>query len=287
MVRSREVLAAGAVVVRKVAKGEWEVLLVHRPRYDDWSFPKGKLDRRESFAAAAVREVEEETGLRVRLGSPLGDQEYDVRGRPKRVRYWVARVIGSDEVDGYQPNREIDAVAWTPLDKARKRLSYDRDRATLEEAVEVRKRTRALVILRHGKARSRKSWVHDDRLRPLLAEGVEQAAALVPVLGAYDVTRLASSSSTRCVQTLTPYAASRGLPLELSHALSEEDATDDGVEDAVEELLESGESAVVCTHRPVLPAVFEALGLEGSRLDPAGMVVLHHRDGVPLRVEVR
>ena len=97
MAQPPDVVAAGAVVWRKGR----EVLLVHRPRYDDWSFPKGKLDRGERAAVAAVREVEEVTGLRVRLGRPLEDQVYPTgRGR-KRVHYWVGRVVGDDDVAGY------------------------------------------------------------------------------------------------------------------------------------------------------------------------------------------
>src|SRR5690242_5455623 len=124
------IVAAGAVVVRKGP----EVLLVHRPKYDDWSFPKGKLDPGEHETTAAVREVAEETGLDVRLGVPLTTQSYDVRNgtvRPKVVHYWAARVVGGDDVSTYRPNAEIDAVAWVPLDQAAKKLSYKRDRETL------------------------------------------------------------------------------------------------------------------------------------------------------------
>src|SRR5689334_16515261 len=112
-----DVVAAGAVVVRKDS-----VLLVHRPRYDDWSFPKGKLDRGELAPVAAVREVDEETGVRIRLGSPLSSQRYPSSGRMKTVFYWHGRVVGDPSVDDYLVNDEIDEVAWVPLDKARKRL---------------------------------------------------------------------------------------------------------------------------------------------------------------------
>src|SRR5512141_1395906 len=97
------IVAAGAVVVRKGP----EVLLVHRPKYDDWSFPKGKLDPGEHITTAAVREVAEETGLDIRLGPALPLQEYDVRNgqlRHKVVHYWAARVVGSDDVSPYRPN---------------------------------------------------------------------------------------------------------------------------------------------------------------------------------------
>ena len=119
----RDVQAAGAVVLRKGA-----VLLVHRPRYDDWSFPKGKLDRGELAPAAAVREVEEETGLRIRLGPPLRPQRYPNGRVMKTVSYWHGRVRGDHDVGGYLVNDEIDEVAWVPVDKAQRRLTYTYDR---------------------------------------------------------------------------------------------------------------------------------------------------------------
>lgn len=284
MAQTRDVLAAGAVVVRKGEDGKREVLLVHRPRYDDWSFPKGKLDRGEGFAVAAVREVEEETGLQVRLGVPLSDQTYQAQRRTKRVAYWVARVVAGD-VQDYQPNREIDDLAWVPVKQAPERLTYDRDRDTLAEAVELRAATQTVVVLRHGKSRARKGWTHDDRLRPLLVDGVEQAGDLVPIFGAYDITRVVSSSSTRCVQTVTPYAAGRGVPLELTHALSEQDGTDKGVRQVLAEVLDAGQRTVVCVHRPLLPFVLAGLGVPEMKLEPGGYLVVHHRDGEAVAIE--
>ena len=133
-----------------------DVLLVHRPRYDDWSFPKGKLDPGEHPVTAAVREVAEETGLDVRLGPPLPEQRYRLAtGCTKAVSYWAARVVGDDDVSRYLVNEEIDEVAWVPWAEARTRLTYDFDRSTLDAARPVRRRTRALVVLRHGQRHSR------------------------------------------------------------------------------------------------------------------------------------
>ena len=153
-----DILAAGVVVFRPGR----EVLLVHRPKYDDWSFPKGKLDRGEHPTAAAVREVAEETGVHVRLGPRLPSQRYPVARRMKTVHYWTGRVVGDDDVTAYRPNDEIDAVAWVPVDEASARLSYDYDRETLAAALRVRHRTHAVVVLRHAQARSRSAW-HGDR----------------------------------------------------------------------------------------------------------------------------
>jgi 8-oxo-dGTP diphosphatase len=261
------------------------VLLVHRPAYDDWSFPKGKLDRGELSPVAAVREVGEETGIRVRLGAPLARQTYPNGRGSKVVDYWVGRVVGDADVSGYLVNAEIDEVDWVPVDKAEKRLSYSRDRATLREALTTGKKTRALVLLRHGKARSRKAWRKDDRKRPLLVAGVAQARTAVPVLAAYGVTRIVTSSSTRCAETVMPYAENTGWPISRTDSLSEEDATASSVLEIVDDLLYSGEDAVLCTHRPVLPAVYDAIGIPIEQQATGEIVVVHHRRGRVRAVE--
>jgi 8-oxo-dGTP diphosphatase len=281
----RPVVAAGAVVLRRRAKLS-EVLLVHRPKYDDWSFPKGKLDRGELAPVAAVREVGEETGLAVRLGRPLDDQLYVVQGgRAKVVHYWVARTLDGDDVSAYVANREIDQVAWVSVDEAAALLSYARDRTTLQQAVRRRRRTATLVVLRHGRARARKAWRKDDRLRPLLSTGKLQASRLTSLLAAYAPTRVVTSSSLRCVQTVTPYAASSGWQVQETDGLSEEDATAESVVEIVDELLHGKESALLCTHRPVLPAVLDALGIEADKLAPGELLVVHHRKGHVKAVE--
>jgi len=279
-----DVLAAGAVVFGSGKR----VLVVHRPSYDDWSFPKGKLDRGEHVVSAAVREVAEETGLHVRLGPPLSDQRYPVSGgRTKQVRYWVGRAVGSEDVSAYRPNDEIDAVEWMPHEKAMECLTYERDRATLKEARRLRRRTHALVVLRHAQARSRKGWrSNDDRLRPLVQAGRAQAERLVPMLAAYDVTRVVTSSSVRCVDTVRPFSDTTGWQLELDDGLSEEDATPESVLATVGRLVAREESAVLCTHRPVLPLVCTALGLPDPGLDRAAMLVVHLRRGVDVATEV-
>jgi len=278
-----DVVAAGAVVFRPGRR----VLLVHRPRYDDWSFPKGKLDPGEHAAVAAVREVAEETGLHVRLGPPLDSQRYPVGARGKTVHYWVGWPVSDHDVSGYLVNEEIDDVVWLPYDEAMARLSYERDRATLVEAKAQRKQTRTLVVLRHAKARTRKAWgKKPDKARPLVSLGHDQAQRLVTLLATYDVTRLVSSSSTRCLQTLQPYADSTGWDLEAHDGLSEEEASKKSVNAVVGDLFDDTRSSVLCTHRPVLPRVFEALGVEDEKLDPGALVVAHHRKGRVVSAEV-
>ncbi|QYJ03906.1 NUDIX hydrolase [Nocardioides panacisoli] len=286
MSRNRAAVRAAGVVAFRPGR---EVLVVHRPKYDDWSFPKGKVERGEHLAVTAVRETAEETGLHVRLGAPLPQQQYRAKGRPKTVDYWTARVVGDDDVSGYEPNDEIDDVAWVPLAEAPDRLTYDQDRETLAAAAAQRRKTRALVVLRHGQARSRKAWSGDDRQRPLLQRGHGQADRVVPLLAAYDVTRVVTSSSVRCRQTVAPYAEMTGWdPLALD-SLSEEDADLDGLTAVITDLVDQKTGAVVCTHRPVLPLVFDALGLRKKHraedLSPAEMLVVHLRKGRVVAVE--
>ncbi|MGH3992832.1 MAG: NUDIX hydrolase [Pseudonocardiaceae bacterium] len=116
--------AAGGVVLRPGEEG-YEVCLVHRPRYGDWTLPKGKLDPDETFEEAAVREVEEETGLRCELGRELPSTHYtDARGRPKIVRYWLMEVVGGE----FEPNNEVDELRWMRAHDAVDALTYERDR---------------------------------------------------------------------------------------------------------------------------------------------------------------
>lgn len=275
------IIAAGAVVLRKGG----EVLLVHRPKYDDWSFAKGKLDRGEHITACATREVREETGLDVRLGVPLPDQHYLVGNRDKVVHYWIGRVVGNDDVAGYLPNDEIDEVRWVALDEAAELLTYSRDRDTLAAAREHSHKTRTLVVLRHARSRDRARWRTDDRLRPLLKDGEAQAARLVPLLASYDVRRLVSSTAYRCVQTLVPYADATAREIETVAVVSEEEASVEGVVDVVDELLDDGSRTVLCTHRPVLPDVFFTLGLADPELEPGQLLVVHHRRGAIVATE--
>ena len=291
MTGARDIQAAGAVVFRP---GK-EVLLVHRPKYDDWAFPKGKLERGEQAVAAAVREVYEETGVHVRLMRPLRPQRYPVRRQMKTVRYWVGSAVDDDatDVSAYEPNDEIDQVAWMPVDKALRTLTYRYDRATLREAVKVRKKTRALVVLRHAEAWSRRAWHADDRLRPLLIQGRRQAAELVPVLAAFDPATVITSSSRRCVDTVEPYAAYAHLSPVLTTALTEEDATRHGVRalvaQAVADLTDAdgvaAHGTLICSHAPVLPLIFDALDVGEQPLDKAELVVFHLRKGEVVATE--
>ena len=213
--------AAGAVVWRP-GGAEPEVVLVHRPRYDDWSYPKGKCEPGEHVLATAVREVAEETGSRIALGRPLTPSVYQVRAGVKQVAYWVARCTGSA---GFVPNDEVDEVGWLPADDARKRLSYNRDKALLEEFGSGPVSTVPLILLRHAAAGRKLERVTDgaaaaDLARPLDANGSAEAESLAGLLASYGRCRVISSAAERCLATVRPYAVAFGVSVETEPAFT-------------------------------------------------------------------
>jgi 8-oxo-dGTP pyrophosphatase MutT (NUDIX family)/phosphohistidine phosphatase SixA len=271
--------AAGALPWRR-RRGALQVAMVHRPRYGDWAWAKGKLESDEQWPVAAVREVFEETGFHVRLGRTLPTSEYavpDQAGQPttKECRYWAAEVVGGD---GALVN-EIDEVDWLDVPAAAARLSYARDHdqlRALEEADRVGTLTTwPLVVIRHARSRPRSSWSKADPLRPLNPRGRARAEALIPILAAYGVTRVVTSPSVRCLDTVLPYAVASGKRARLKAGLSEEGFAEqpDRAPYHLTRLLERGHAAVVCSHGPVLPVLLEQLaGIAHS--DPSAQATL-------------
>ena len=276
------VRAAGGLVVRRDPEGGREIALVHRPRYDDWTFPKGKLQAGESDEQTAVREVEEETGLRCRLGLDLGSVEYrDGEGRRKIVRYWVM-----EPGEGlFAPGEEVDELRWLALEEVGPALTYDHDRGLLEAYLRVAGEAFTYLV-RHGKAGARAGHAEDDRHRPLSKAGRRQADALVAVFRGRDVERVVSSPYVRCVQTVRPLALDRGLPVETSEALAEGAP----LEQALALLAEAVRTpTVLCTHGDVVPAIVLHLAERGAELDgerdwkKGSVWVLERRDGSVVR----
>ncbi len=266
------VRAAGCVVWR-YGSDEPEVLVVHRPRWQDWAFPKGKLDADEPPIVAAAREVEEETGLRVRLGPRLRDDHYTLStGQPKVVSYWCAQPPRKADIARYQPN-------------ARATLSYRRDVELLGELTLSAFDSSVLLVVRHAEARKRKTWKGDDAERPLAAEGRRTAERLSSVLAAYAVTRIVTSDALRCVETMLPFVNRHHVKVRLDPGVSEERATEQSLAGVAATALASEKRMAICTHRPVLPSLCAALGIGETALDPGGMIVIHRSGGEVRSVE--
>ncbi|WP_433503841.1 NUDIX hydrolase [Pseudonocardia halophobica] len=249
-----DVLAAGTVLWRATNAGP-QVALVHRPKYDDWGFAKGKLDNGESLAACALRETWEETGVRARLGARLGDVRYRVPEGSKLVRYWSAE---ARESTGFLANDEIDELVWLPPAEAGVQLSYAHDVEVLERFTAP---TSVLLLVRHAKAGSRKDWDGDDDLRPLSGVGRTQAEHLVDFLGRFAPERFHSAVPVRCVDTISPYADAHGAKIEREPLLGEEGYWQDPAAGLARfrELLARPGLTVLCSQGGVIPDVVETL----------------------------
>lgn len=214
-----DVRAAGAVVWRE----DGEIAVVHRPRYDDWSFPKGKLEHGETMPFAAVREVAEETGLAVHLGPALGDVRYTVPDGHKLVRYWSGRAFKDN---GFTPGAEVDELRWISPAQAAEMLSYLHDLDVLQRFEALGRPTSTILLVRHAKAGSRSQWNGDDEERPLSSSGQEQAVHLGTLLPLFGPDRLVSAPPVRCRATIAPLAEHLGLPVGDEPLLGEEDYWD-------------------------------------------------------------
>lgn len=271
--RRPPVLAAGALVWR-LKNDKLQVLVVHRPRYDDWSFPKGKAEPGESMVLTAIREVAEETGRQIVLGRYLGKARRRlVSGRKKRTLYWAAQVLpeagpGEGLRAAVKPasKHEIDKVRWWKAEKAARKLTHADDKRLLARLVDWYEsgqlQVRSLVLVRHAKAVSRATWgygINSEITRPLvMGRGQAQARDVAALLSAYGVRELVSSPWRRCVDTLAPYAHGCGLDLRSDEAFTEVSAlmAPELMQASFRDLLERG-SALDGPPEP------EAVGLQG------------------------
>ena len=204
--------AAGGVLWRPAPDGDGvEVAIIHRPRYDDWSLPKGKLGAGEPEVEGAVREVLEETGHHVRVGRPLGETRYDKAVgsslRPKVVRWWAMRAVSG----AFDATREVDAMRWVPLAEADQVLTRETDRELLHRFARGPAPTRTVLAVRHARAENKSTWSGDDRDRPLDTCGQAQSDELVRLLAQFDVGTVWSADNVRCVDTVAPFAEALGL----------------------------------------------------------------------------
>ncbi|MFD5213083.1 NUDIX domain-containing protein [Microbacterium sp. NPDC058345] len=276
------VYAAGAVVWRLI-DDKLRVLLIHRTKYRDVTLPKGKVDPGEMLAQTAVREVREETGIRVTLGAPVGISRYWMRPkRQKVVHYWAAEATDDAiRASTFVPNGEIAAIEWVSLKKARKRLSYPVDVEIVEAFARLVDdgvlHTFPLVVLRHGKAVGRADWDGEDAARPLTERGLRQAKAITAPLRAFGVRRIVTSDAVRCVQTVAPLEKKLGRTAKQTRKISQQAWEDDtaDIRSVIGRRIRSRKPAVLCSHGPVLPAIVSEIALatgtlHGSYVDSAG-----------------
>jgi 8-oxo-dGTP diphosphatase len=255
--------AAGAVVYREgFGNTGPQFLLVHRNRYHDWSLPKGKLDRGESFEQAAAREVLEETGIEGDIGPYLGGVSYPTqRDRPKLVKYWMLHARRGDFI----PNLEVDKAEWVGINGARSLLTYNRDARLIELAhalIQNPTFTR-LYVVRHGNAGVRAKWKGPDKKRPLTGRGREQALQTADFMARHPVSAIISSPALRCIQTVQPLAETLGVEVATSKKLKET-MTVDPIRDYLSGL---GPGAVVLTtHKDWIGPLIKDLDNRGIRL---------------------
>jgi 8-oxo-dGTP diphosphatase len=261
--------AAGGVLWREIGiDGDpgVEVAIIHRPRYDDWSLPKGKLASGEPEVDGAIREVLEETGYRIRLGRALGETRYVKEqagaARPKVVRWWAMEATGG----AFTPTREVDDLRWLSLADAHELLTRDTDRELLERFVRGPAPTRTVLLVRHASAGSRSAWTGDDRIRPLDECGRSQAEELVRLLAHFDPSLVVSADVVRCRQTVEPLADALRLPIREEPIFSE--AGYQGNETKTLERLRTiggpHDASVVCSQGEVIPDLVQRLATEDA-----------------------
>jgi 8-oxo-(d)GTP phosphatase len=219
----RIVYAAGAVLWRPAddppdKSAALEIAVIHRPRYDDWSLPKGKVDPGETAPVAAVREVFEETGSHSILGRRLAAVSYPIDLGVKKVYYWAARSTGGE----FTPGNEVDELVWLPVADATKKLNYAQDRKVLRQFKKQPADARTMLVVRHGTAGRKSRFSGDDTKRPLDKQGRAQAEALVGQLLAFGATNVRAADRVRCQQTVEPLAEELGVPIQAEPTLTEE-----------------------------------------------------------------
>ena len=253
----RVVPAAGAVLYRMDGPSP-VCAVVHRPRYNDWSLPKGKVDAGESLPVTAVREIGEETGFTAVLVSRIGTTAYPLKENTrKEVTYWAALAREGN----FEPNSEVDEIRWLSVDRAKELVSYPLDRKVLTRFAAAPTAETVLLVVRHAKAGNRSQWSGNDDLRPLDKSGRAQAEMLAPMLRAFGGRRLYSAPRVRCEQTLAPLADALGVEVAVEPALTDEAYLDDPMT-AVARLatIAAGEGvAVVCSQGAAIPGMIRDL----------------------------
>lgn len=264
-----DLIAAGGLLWRPAHASSAEVAVVHRPRYDDWSLPKGKPEDGEPLAVTAAREIAEETGHTPVLGRRLQSTRYQAQAGPKTVHYWTARVTGGN----FAPSEEVDELRWLRVSQAGELLSYQHDRRLLADLDGATVIDSTVLLVRHAKAGRRQDWHGDDDLRPLSEAGRRQAEGLRTLLPLFGASRVHSAPRTRCRQTVAGLATDLGADVVDEPLLSEEGYWADP-DAALRRLVSIAEpaprAAVVCSQGGAIPDLITMLRARGllPEIDP-------------------
>ena len=229
--------------------------MIHRPRYDDWSLPKGKADPDETEPVTALREVLEETGHHAHLGRRIATVSYPVDQGTKKVRYWSARSLGGNFV----PGNEVDDLIWLPIPAAIRKVTYPYDRKVLRRFTKHPADTQTVLVVRHATAGSKSRFSGDDKMRPLDKTGRAQAEALVGQLSAFGPTDVYAADRVRCHQTVEPLAEELGVIICSEPTLTEE-AYAENPKRARRRILQIAglhRTPVICTQGKVIPDLIE------------------------------
>lgn len=263
--RTTPILAAGGVVWRQDG-ADLLVALVHRPRYDDWTLPKGKSQPDEQLLVAAVREIAEETGASVEVGRRLRPVEYPLtNGGHKRVSHWSMRYLTGEHV----PGDEVDRMCWLTVAEATQRLTYPVDRAVLADFARIPPDTGTVVLMRHAKAGRRSEWKGEDRLRPLDKIGRRHAREVVPVLSGFGPRRVLAADRVRCEQTVQSLADRLDLKVESAPEFSDEAQArhPDQTLASVRALANEPGASVICSQGSAIPGLLADLDVPANRKD--------------------
>ena len=255
--------AAGGVVWRKNTADEVEIAIIHRPRYDDWSLPKGKLDSGETLIACAYREIMEETGLSVQLGPFIGEIEYFAIDGQKRVSYWCAKAIDSEKA--FHVNSEVDLMEWHNIEAALAKLTRETDIEILTKFIEMPFDSTPLILLRHAKALARSEWQSGDEDRPLEIIGQQQARRMLATYQVFGLAEIHTSDAVRCYDTVIAMAKALSIEPKITNHLSEytfkkdKDKSLDYAKKLAEQIQKEGKPILLCSHNPVLPRMLEKI----------------------------
>lgn len=268
--------AAGALLWREVDSRNLEIALIHRPRYDDWSLPKGKIEDGETALQCAYREVFEETGIKATFTRQLGSVEYEESGQKKRVIFWAARC--ALDTGTFVVNEEVDELVWFTPEGALAKATHDLDRQMIEDFQAQEQRTDTLIILRHAKALERGDWDEADSERTLDEVGFDQAQLLIKHLEPFAIDEVYTSNYTRCVQTVTPLSHSRGLTITQVPSLNEETFENDPQRSVAfaNALKQDEKNILICSHNPVIPTMLR--GILNTKLKNKDLIKLEPGD---------